>query len=87
MASNTETSLNNTAGHSVVGKLEADTPSVTSSQTSLEQVGVAKNGATWATSGLKNSHYRPVDEYEGAHRYDPAFNWSQEEEKKVVRKV
>jgi hypothetical protein len=30
---------------------------------------------------------RPVDSYEGIHRWDPCFEWEREEEKKLVRKV
>jgi hypothetical protein len=32
-------------------------------------------------------HYRPIDSYEGIHRWDPEFEWTEEEEKKIVRKV
>jgi hypothetical protein len=31
--------------------------------------------------------YRPIDSYEGIHRWDPEFKWSAEEEKKILRKV
>lgn len=31
--------------------------------------------------------YKPIPEYEGYHRWDPEFEWTEEEEKKVVRKV
>lgn len=31
--------------------------------------------------------YKPVDGYEGAHRFDPKFQWTAAEEGKVVRKV
>jgi hypothetical protein len=43
-------------------------------------------GVTYETNGLE-SHFRPIDEYEGAHRYDPDFVWHPDDEKKVVRKV
>lgn len=33
------------------------------------------------------SFYRPIDEYEGAHRFDPTFEWEKKEEQKIVRKV
>lgn len=33
------------------------------------------------------SHYQPVPQYEGAHRYDPKFEWKPKEERKLVRKV
>lgn len=31
--------------------------------------------------------YAPIVNYEGAHRYDPKFQWDTKDEKKVVRKV
>jgi hypothetical protein len=46
-----------------------------------------KRGTAWAAQGLKQDNYRPVDTYEGIHRYDPDFEWKPEEEKRVVRKV
>ena len=33
------------------------------------------------------SFYKPVESYEGRHRYDPYFQWEPAAEKKVVRKV
>jgi hypothetical protein len=32
-------------------------------------------------------HYKPIDTYEGIHRWDPEFEWEEWEEKKIVRKV
>ncbi|KAI8934985.1 hypothetical protein NX059_008651 [Plenodomus lindquistii] len=49
--------------------------------------GKLKGSSTWATKGLGTDHYRPVETYEGIHRYDPDFNWEPEEEKRVVRKI
>jgi hypothetical protein len=46
-----------------------------------------REGTTFATHGLRQDNYRPVDSYEGLHRYDPDFEWEPEEERKVVRKV
>lgn len=31
--------------------------------------------------------YKPIPEYEGAHRWDPDFEWTEQEEKAVVKKV
>ena len=31
--------------------------------------------------------YKPIDTYEGLHRYDPSFQWEPKEEKQLVRKV
>ncbi|KAJ3177064.1 hypothetical protein HDU85_006431 [Gaertneriomyces sp. JEL0708] len=35
----------------------------------------------------KNNLYKPRDDYEGAHRWDPKASWTHEEEKKLVRKI
>ncbi|KAJ5862934.1 hypothetical protein N7455_007002 [Penicillium solitum] len=31
--------------------------------------------------------YRPIDSYEGLHRWDPDFQWTETEEKRIVRKI
>jgi hypothetical protein len=31
--------------------------------------------------------YKPIPEYESIHRWDPDFEWTEQEEKAVVRKV
>ncbi|KAL4981426.1 major facilitator superfamily domain-containing protein [Aspergillus falconensis] len=31
--------------------------------------------------------YKPIPEYEGIHRWDPDFDWTEDEEKRLVRKV
>lgn len=45
-----------------------------------------REGVTFDTAGLE-SHYKPIESYEGWHRYDPKFEWEPKEEKRVVRKV
>jgi hypothetical protein len=42
--------------------------------------------STFQTDGLE-TFYKPIEGYEGAHRYDPEYTWSSAEEGKVVRKV
>lgn len=32
-------------------------------------------------------YYKPIPTYEGIHRWDPDFEWTEEEEKAVVKKV
>ncbi|KAJ5215222.1 uncharacterized protein N7498_001629 [Penicillium cinerascens] len=32
-------------------------------------------------------YYKPIPEYEGIHRWDPDFEWTEEEEKAVIRKI
>lgn len=43
-------------------------------------------GGAWAMGGNIES-YKPIAEYEGAHRWDPSFEWEEKEEKKLVRRV
>lgn len=31
--------------------------------------------------------YRPIESYEGYHRWDPQFQWDEKEEKRLIRKV
>lgn len=31
--------------------------------------------------------YKPIEGFEGTHRFDPSITWTQEEEKALVRKV
>lgn len=31
--------------------------------------------------------YEPIAQYEGRHRYDPTAEWTEKEEKKLVRRV
>ncbi|KAL9052608.1 MAG: hypothetical protein Q9162_005298 [Coniocarpon cinnabarinum] len=40
---------------------------------------------TFDTSEL-SEFYKPIDSYEGRHRFDPDFQWDAQEEKKIVRK-
>ncbi|KAF2151791.1 MFS general substrate transporter [Myriangium duriaei CBS 260.36] len=48
---------------------------------------IAKVGAnTFQTESLE-SFYKPIESYEGFHRYDPNFSWEPAEEKKLVRKI
>lgn len=42
---------------------------------------------TFDSTGLKARQYRPIDTYEGIHRFDPDFDWEPEEERRIVRKV
>jgi broad specificity phosphatase PhoE len=45
-----------------------------------------ESGAFDLDGGLETFR-RPIDEYEGAHRYDPHYRWSKAEEQKIVWKV
>lgn len=51
-----------------------------------QKTGTATEGGTFdAAEG--HHFYRPIDTYEGLHRWDPDFQWTEQEEKKIVRKV
>lgn len=44
------------------------------------------SGAVFA-EGTHLQYHEPIAEYEGRHRYDPTAQWTEAEEKKLVRKV
>lgn len=74
-----------------IDKSEVDVAaSATTSDTEVNKAGFRareREGFTFVSEGLGKDHYRPVDSYEGIHRYDPDFEWEPQEERKVVRKV
>jgi hypothetical protein len=43
-------------------------------------------GETFASGG-ETRYYKPCDKYEGLHRWDPNAEWTEQEEKKIVRRV
>ncbi|KAJ6086799.1 hypothetical protein N7467_005713 [Penicillium canescens] len=46
------------------------------------------NKAEGTFEGADSHHlFRPIDSYEGLHRWDPDFQWTEQEEKKIVRKI
>ena len=38
-------------------------------------------------AGGSTALYEPLPEYEGRHRYDPLAEWTEKEEKKIVRRL
>ncbi|KAL2008789.1 hypothetical protein VTN00DRAFT_6983 [Thermoascus crustaceus] len=44
-----------------------------------------QEGTFEATEDVR--YYKPISTYEGIHRWDPEFEWTEEEEKKIVRKI
>jgi hypothetical protein len=72
----------------VTGKEVEFTGSASGGETEVQKSGKGHGeGTTFITRGLRQDRYRPVDSYEGLHRYDPDLEWEPEEERKVVRKV
>ena len=66
------------------------TPNVASSSSSLTEsdhrvVKYVSDGAFDASEDPR--FYKPIPEYESAHRWDPYFEWTEEEEKRLIRKV
>lgn len=54
----------------------------------LEAIREAKQieGEAFATGGDAR-YYEPIDSYEGKHRWDPSAEWTEAEEKRIVRKL
>lgn len=44
------------------------------------------NGEVLAFGGA-TEFYEPIAKYEGRHRYDPKITWTDEEEKRLIRRV
>lgn len=44
------------------------------------------SGTVYASGGY-TKHYAPIDGYEGRHRWDPNAQWTEQEEKKLVRRL
>ena len=64
-----------------------DVPKSDYSSANASETEFQTSGATFSGAGLKAGFYKPIDHYEGKHRYDPGFEWEPVEERKVVRKV
>jgi hypothetical protein len=66
----------------------ADIKTAESASSSDSKLGEAEKLGhnVWETDDSKEI-YKPIDGYEGAHRFDPAFSWELEEEKRLVRTV
>ncbi|EME49742.1 hypothetical protein DOTSEDRAFT_164388 [Dothistroma septosporum NZE10] len=43
-------------------------------------------GKTFESVSL-SSYHKPIESYEGYHRYDPEFHWEEREERRVVRRI
>ncbi|KAF2711957.1 MFS general substrate transporter [Pleomassaria siparia CBS 279.74] len=68
-------------------KSDYDAKSGNTSDNETQVLATGNNGVTFASAGLKARQNRPVDSYEGIHRFDPDFEWEPEEEKRIVRKI
>lgn len=64
---------------------EAFADNETPSDTQSEDVQIGQPVA-FLSNGL-TEHYTPIDSYEGRHRFDPKFQWTTEEETRLIRRV
>jgi hypothetical protein len=69
------------------GEVEADSRGVSETDDSDREQGRYgfKKGTFNVTEDPR--FYKPIDTYEGLHRWDPDFEWTEEEERRIVRKV
>ena len=56
------------------------------SDSTSDRTSIISEGKTLLTAGLKDA-YVPIDAYEGKHRWDVDFEWTEEEEKKIIQRV
>ena len=71
----------------LAGELDKDvkiSPSIPFTETVV--LNPQKERATFASENL-HDFSKPIDTYEGRHRWDPNFEWDEKEENKLVRKV
>ncbi|KAK2668711.1 Major facilitator superfamily [Fusarium oxysporum f. sp. vasinfectum] len=67
-----------------------DDPIITASDSDYDYGSTQKRayftGDTFVSGGATEL-YKPIPEYEGIHRYDPTAEWTEKEEKKLVRRL
>ncbi|CAG8167715.1 unnamed protein product [Penicillium salamii] len=75
-----------TAKSSISEKDSQGVSSQDESDKELQKTQYSGEGGTF--DAVEGHHfYRPIDSYEGLHRWDPDFEWTEDEEKKIVRKI
>lgn len=62
-----------------------ETSAYSTSSSSLEDASGKNEGVFVAPEALEV--YKPVEGFEGTHRFDPSAKWSEDEEKRLVQKV
>jgi hypothetical protein len=60
--------------------------SASSSDTKLGDANEVNGRHLWDSEEAKEI-YKPIEGYEGAHRFDPSLTWTPEEEARLVRRV
>lgn len=66
--------------------LEPKEASVSIQEPSLKNQKISSSAGVLAGGGSVEL-YAPIPEYEGKHRYDPTAEWTEKEEKVLVRRV
>ena len=68
---------------------ETDTDVTVPKRTVIDLSATKQNYFTGDTfvGGASTVLYEPIPEYEGRHRYDPSAEWTDKEERKLVRRV
>lgn len=61
--------------------------SLTSSSSSDIETNTHPNGASVFDDAAAAEFYKPIEKYEGRHRFDPSAQWTAAEEKKLLSKV
>ncbi|KAJ5386006.1 hypothetical protein N7509_008547 [Penicillium cosmopolitanum] len=64
----------------------SEASSTDDSDREFQQISPTEGKSTF-DSGAGHHLYRPIDSYEGIHRWDPDFEWTENEEKQIVRKT
>ncbi|MCJ1372977.1 hypothetical protein MMC20_004203 [Loxospora ochrophaea] len=65
-------------------------PTLVSATSSEDGIAGEPKGGARSTAQDRNElldHYEPIEKYEGKHRYDPRAQWTEQEEKRLVRKI
>ncbi|KAF1817578.1 phthalate transporter [Eremomyces bilateralis CBS 781.70] len=69
------------------GGRRTSSESISKSAGVLEAALWTKGATTFDNDSGLQDFYKPINSYEGYHRYDPSYTWSKEDEKKVVRRI
>ena len=73
--------------HKTYATFEMKDESVSVSQKTVESTDSDRQKSGTIALGGSVDIYKPVPEYEGIHRYDPEAEWTEKEEKVLVRRV
>ncbi|KAL4980144.1 major facilitator superfamily domain-containing protein [Aspergillus desertorum] len=69
------------------GEVEADSRGASETDDSDREQGRPNFTKSTFSATEDPRFYRPIDTYEGLHRWDPDFEWTEEEERRIVRKI